>query len=291
MIFGEIDSALSIFERVRTWLTRKEITPDDNVASRLVRVFQAHGVYRNQIPRLLRHPLTWANIKDDETLLANLTDELLDAVANLFAIRREWLEGASEQIYPLHDFYKRPELFVDFIEQLRSQNTNTIQGVLLVGHSSRQEEDALIVLEETIGTLGEMSFCRYHLCNNWIFRYWKARAYLTAVVASAWRRKIHLFGRKVPIERIRDYREGKKFLEYAFDSALPVQGEPWYPEDMAIHPHCFLDGLDEGNYGHSEGLELWLELESRGIMDTGLAYAGIRDAFADVYAAALQWQK
>ena len=55
---------------------------------------------------------------------------------------------------------------------------------------------------------------------------------------------------------------------------------PWYPEDMALKPAHFLKGFD----AHEEdadrlGLSLWLDLESRGLMDTELPYTAVREAF------------
>jgi hypothetical protein len=278
MIFGELNAAVSLLDRLRKWVSPKR--PPETIASRLVQLFEAHGVNRNQIPRVVGHGLRPIDVHSDSALLGVLTDTLLDAAAKLFAIRREWLECASEQIYPLHDFYKHPEKFATFVDDLAGRSTNGHPaGVVLTANSNDHEDTALIVMEEPIGFVGDMPLYRYHLCHNWSFNYWKSRAYLTACVASAWNRDVSLMGREVPIEVIRTYRDGCRFLEYSLDGALPTKGRQWHPEDLAINPERFLEGLDEGAFGMQQGLQLWLHLEASGWMETGLPYQCVRAEF------------
>jgi hypothetical protein len=287
MILSEANALVSLVEKASRWLPRKKtqaLPEPESIASRLVRLFEAHGVHRNQISRVLGHGLRPIDLQTDESLMAVLTDEILDTAAALFAIRREWLDGASQQIYPLHDFYKRPDQFVRFIDGLFVIGPQLVRGVVLIARTDRgtnQEEDsAVIVLEQGIAELdSDRVLYRYHLCHNWSFDYWKSRAYLTACVASAWKREIHLMGREVPIETIRKYKDGERFLEYRIDNAFPIHGTPWYPEDMALKPEAFLEGLDEGDFGRRAGLSLWLELEAKGWMETGLPYTDVRQTF------------
>jgi hypothetical protein len=276
-IFSEINSLLSIWDRFRK--PAAKIKGNDTVASRFLQLFEAHGVHRNQIPRFFGHGLSLADVQDDSTILSRLSEELIEDACKLFAVRSEWLYGVDDQIYPLHDFYKVPGEFVDFIESLSADNDSFIEGVLLVAKIDKHDFDALIVLEVPIGSVGDKTICRYCLCNNWIFSYWKARAYLTACVASAWKRKISIIGRKVPIEIIKKYHNGIEFLQYENDGALPLIGTPWYPEDLALRPEIFLEGLGEGKSGKLLGLEMWLDLDDQGLMDTGINEAFPRQQF------------
>jgi hypothetical protein len=90
---------------------------------------------------------------------------------------------------------------------------------------------------------------------------------MTACVALSWNANVYLMGRRVPIELIRRYGEGNCYLDYGFDGGLPMCGALWHPEDMAVKPECFLDGLGEGEYGKKNALLLWLDMQSRGLMD------------------------
>jgi hypothetical protein len=197
-----------------------------------------------------------------------------------FAVRREWIEGASETIYPLHDFYKQSGRFPGFLDGLLSNaDSGALRGVLLVAERGQFELNALLILEEEIGSLVDNPLYRYHLCNNWNFDYWKSRAHLAACVAAAWARRVYILGRQVPISDIRKYREGLSLLDYRGESALPMLGRPWYPEDMAVSPACFLKGLLGEERAH--GLELWLELDSLGLMQTGLPYQHVCSSFEE----------
>lgn len=268
MIFGELESFFSLVGRAKRFLTRTA-TVKPTVSSRFVAIFQHHGIHRNQIPTFLKGQLTHAQVQDDETLLDALNEEVLVDVTSKFAVRREWLDGADSQIYPLHDFYKRPDDFVTWIDALASQ-PGTSTGVLMTARPGTDGFDALLVFEEQFAWIGEKPIYRYHLCNNWMFSYWKSRAYLTACVAAAWKRSVYVSGRYVDIDVLRRYQDGEEFLEYSYGSALPMSGEQWYPEDLALRPDVFLEGLGEEEFGRRSGLELWLRLDKQGLMDSDL---------------------
>lgn len=109
---------------------------------------------------------------------------MLDAACTLFAVRREWLDGADSVAHMSHDFYKRPKDFHIFINALQLSNTEErLSGELFAPNGSASDAEAILVLSEVIGSVGDEPIYRYHLCNNWYFSYWKARGYLTACVA------------------------------------------------------------------------------------------------------------
>jgi len=276
MFFGELNSAVSFFDKIVAW--RKSRRRIDTVASRFVSLFEAHGVHRNQMFRLLGHRSPIADLQNDDTLLRSLTEELLDQAATLFAVRRDWLDCATDEIYPLHDFYKKPAEFGLFLDGLL-RRIGDINGVVLVSESDQNEDTALIVIEETVSFLDEKPVYRYHLCNNWLFDYWKSRAFLTACVATAWNKKVYLMGRRVPIDVIRKYSFGTSFLKYEFDSALPTAGRHWHPEDMAVKPESFLEGVSEGDFGRRQAIDLWLQLDQLGFMKTDLPYNHVSRSF------------
>lgn len=271
MIFDEIESALSIWDRISKWFRPKQI--NESVATRFVRLYESHGVHKNQIPRFLGHGLKVADVKDDESLLPKLTEDVLSATVKLFAIRREWLDGAEDQIHPCHDFYKYPDSFSKFLDSLKEANPDGyIQGVLIAPMESCWEAEALLVLQETAGHIGDKPIYRYHLCNNWRFSYWKARAYLTACVAIACERRVYIHGVTKLNSEIAQLYSGETLLGWQGKGIWALGHTSWYPEDMALRTEVFLNGIDpeENESGIKNGLELWLKLESQGFMDTGL---------------------
>ncbi|NTV94154.1 MAG: hypothetical protein HGA75_01910 [Thiobacillus sp.] len=274
---GEISLGLNVFDRLRKlwgWYQAKRKQPSESVATRFIQLFEAHGVHRNQIPRFFGHDLQLKDVQDDAALIARFDESILDAACRIFAVRREWLDGADAQVHPDHDFYKYPKEFAVFLADLKAANPDgNLQGVLLAPHDPDVNAWALLVLQETIGFVGDKPIYRYHLCNNWGFDYWKARAYLTACVAIAWRNRVYVHGNYLPQEVINQFAEGDRLLCREGEEAWHgVKGRRrWDPEDMALRPVAFLDGVDpeQDDFGIRSGLKLWLELQPQ-YMDTGL---------------------
>lgn len=283
MIFGELDSAWSLWDRLKAWWSGR--TPlVESVAGRFIRLFETHGVHRNQIPRFFGGGLTVADVQSETSLIARLSEEILANACQLFAVRREWLDGSSNQAHPLHYFYKKPEAFAQFLDQLlRANPDGQLEGVVLLAPEVSGKENLLILLREIVGFVGETPIFRYHLLPDWLHSYWKSRAYLTACVAIAWKRTVHLKGRKVSMQDIEPIHEGQMLLGWQGEGFPIFRGGLWYPEDMALEPDAFLDGVDpeRNSFGIRSGLELWLELDERGLMDVGLKQGEARPKFIE----------
>ena len=273
MVLGEVTAALSLWDRVRKWWNGRKHPPADTVATRFVRLLESHGMHRNQIPRFIGHGLTLKDVQDDAALLAKLDEALLDAVCARFAVRREWLDGAEPQIHPVHNFYKQPEEFATFLENLISgHSTRDVTGMVLAATETNTDAESLIIFEEPIGTVGNKPIYRYHLVAGGPFGYWKSRAYLTAGVASAWKRGVYVQGRKLPGREITRLVLGKTLLGWQGKGIWGIGGDRWYPEDMALRPDAFLSGIDpeRDDFGIQSALRLWLDLDRRGLMGTGI---------------------
>lgn len=267
-MFSEIESFFNLINKAFRLFSKKPKQPE-SVATRFVNLFESHGVHRNQIPRFFGHGITVADIKNDDTLLPKLTEEILDAAVALFAIRREWLDGAETRIYPLHDFYKKPEEFGPFLDEIKNKKPDgQLNGVVYAPKEKLREGEAFIVLEEFIGSIGDKPISRFYICNNWLFDYWKSRGYLTASIAIAWRKDVHLRGVNAPAKEIAKFAHGEAFLELDEFGSLVLGSGKWYPEDMLLEPEAYLDGIDpeRDNYGIRAGLAHWLSLDKKGYM-------------------------
>ena len=276
MVFGEINSALSVWDRLSKWYRSRRnriVPPVESVATRFVRLLETHGVHRNQIPRFIGYGLTLKDVEDDATLLAKLNEEILEVACTRFAIRREWLDGAETQVHLDHDFYKYPEEFLSFVKDLIEKNQNgNMQGVLIAPNERDRQAPALLILQETVGRVGEKPIYRYHLCNNWTLTYWKARAYLTACISIAWKRRIYIHGISMPKETIEQLAYGETLLGWQGEGIWALGRMTWHPEDMTLQPEAFLEGIDpeKDNFGIKSGLKLWLDLDEEGLMDSGI---------------------
>lgn len=274
-MIGEILTGLNILEKLGKlwqWLRGRKSKPVESVATRFVRLFESHGVHRNQIPRFIGDGLTLQAVQDDASLLAKLDETLLDAACSKFAIRREWLDGVEAQIHLCHDFYKHPERFSRFIESLISSNPDgELCGVLVAPDKPAPNTETLLVLQEVVGWVGDKPVHRFHLCNNWVLDYWKSRAYLTACIAIAWKRAVYIHGVRLHSKQIARLAHGESLLGWQGEGISKLGPIRWHPEDMALKPEAFLDGLDpeQDNFGIKSGLRLWLDLEKQGLMDSG----------------------
>ncbi|MFA6283011.1 MAG: hypothetical protein WCV64_06640 [Desulfurivibrionaceae bacterium] len=282
-IIGLIKDLFEGISFVRNWFKKKNSKPENiasgddvfGMAQRFVQIYKSHGVERTQIPRFLGNEfgLTLPDVSTDEKLLHALKENIITKTCDLFGIRREWLDGAELKIYPTHDFYKQTQEFSGFVESLLVNNPDGgIRGVLLAPNERDWQVPALLILQETVGFIGTKPIYRYHLCNNWLFTYWKARAYLTACVAIACKRKVYIKGLYMPKKEIDQLASGNVLLGWQGEGIWELGHKSWYAEDMAIEPEAFLRGIDPelGNYGIKAGLKLWLELEQEGFMDTGI---------------------
>jgi hypothetical protein len=280
MVFGEINAGFSLWDRLTKWWHNKRNPPVESIVSRFVRLFESHGVHRNQIPRFFGQGLTLVDVQDDASLLAKLDEAMLDAACEKFAVRREWLDGAELQIHPYHDFYKNPKGFSELIASLVESNPDAhLQGVL-IAPDELDEANALIILQENIGYIGEKPIFRYHLCNNWLFTYWKARTFLTACVAIAWKQHVFIHGVFLSKSKIEKLEEGNSLLGWGGEGIWQFGSVRWYPEDMALTPDAFLKDIapERKNFGIKSALALWLDLDSQGLMDAGIKF-NVRELF------------
>ncbi len=271
-MLDQVDAALSLWDRFKRWRHTRNNPPAESVASRFVRLFESHGVHRNQIPRFIGYDLTLKDVQDDASLLAKLDEPLLEAACEMFAVRREWLDGAEKQVYPCHDFYKHPARFAAFLRELKNNNFDAdFQGVL-IAPEELGDANALLILQEAIGCVGKKPIYRYHICHNWLFTYWKARAYLAACVAIAWKEDVYVHGIRLSKKEIDKLAEGETLLGWQGEGIWELGYATWHPEDMALKPDTFLKNVDSeiDNFGIKSALKLWLDLDENGLMDTGM---------------------
>jgi hypothetical protein len=242
----------------------------DSVSARFVRLFESHGVSRNQIPRVFKHGLTLVDVDNDGILLEKLSldDSIIEDACNIFAIRREWLDGASPQVYPLHFFYREPDTVIKYIEKLNIIEGEFATQLFVFKPATKSlNSPALLIFQERIGMIDnnpDNPFYRYHLCSEHYYSSYKDRPYLAAIIASCSLRGILIRGFIVSEKVIMKIASGETI------PPLPLTKEVediWHPDDITLEPKVFLDGI---SYGKHAALKLWLELESKGCMKLGI---------------------
>lgn len=273
-MFDWLNGGLDFLERCHS-LWRRATAPE-TTAQRFRRLFTSHGVAEAQIPRFFDHGLTLADVADDARLTAALTPAMLADAAALFAIRLEWLEGATDQIYDVHDFYKQPAEAEAFFRALGERSSGEMLASLLIAPPSSDDADSILVVDEPIGALGERQICRYHLLGGWVYGYWKCRAYLAACVASARRHHVYVVGYGITAKACAQLNKGLAF-PVILDERSGYASRRWEAEDLTWKPDVFLKGINEPQC-FDKALQLWLDLDDCGYMNTGQGSA--RAAFA-----------
>lgn len=234
----------ALWKRVR----KQPASPVEKVAARFVELFDQHGVAVTQIPRLLP-AIGLATLASPASLLAALTPEVLETAWALFGVRREWLEGTSEQIYEHRFCYKMPHQFFEELTTLappamlapvRAFTTNKRLDYRST-HSQRLE----LVLVERVDWLGDIEIVRYRpFSDGWEWGYERTRLELKAIVAS-YGAPVPLF--KVSSEEIDSLYSGEIFPGRLFRSALltnPSLEDYCMPANRNVHARE-VDELDQ----------------------------------------------
>ncbi|HCE3742060.1 hypothetical protein HJ137_22500 [Vibrio parahaemolyticus] len=284
MIFGEIESFVSLVERVIKPFKKGDKTPQELLSTRLVSVFEAHGVHRNQIPNVIGHGLTFHDVSSDERLLEKLNNEILASTCNLFGINRDWLDGSSEEVYPTYNFYKYPQKFSNFLSELVTKcGCENLDGVLLTVDKVDRGTESVLILQETLGHINNKPYFRYYLCSGWVFSYWKSRGHIAASVAMCWKNQVYVRGLYLDASTVSRYASGESLLNFGQDGIHFPNGVRWYAEDLAEDPEMYLKNVDpeENKYGLDAALSLWFQLNNQGFLDTGYSDGTVLKKFSD----------
>jgi len=166
-IVGEATGAMGLLGKTWNWL-RDRLDPARVQAQRLILVFEAYGIARQQIPRLLPASLTLPNatFSSPDKLKAHVTPALPDWAAEHLAIDRSWLDGVGAQPHLIEDHYKALGGYRDWLAQ-RIEQVPHASRLLQVWkmHGSEIGPDAYgpvcLVYEEISEGLDGSEFSRY----------------------------------------------------------------------------------------------------------------------------------
>jgi len=159
--------------------TEPRFTSVIGVTERFLQLFKDHNVATTEIPRLIPQ-ITLEQLRDVDTLLSALTNEVIKNVANLFGVQREWIEGTSEQIYNPHYCYHYPEVFFQQFDSLNRENVFTpVVAFCLdqkLDYKREKEQPIVLVMIEKCADLGWKRIECYRIVgDDWGWEYWKSR--------------------------------------------------------------------------------------------------------------------
>ena len=233
-IVGEAIGVFGLLEKA--WnLLRDRLDPARAQAKRLIETFEAYGIARQQIPRLLPADLKLPNaaFSTPDKLKDKVTPELLDWAADHLAIGRSWLDRVAEVPHLKVDHYKAPARYRDWLAH-RLDATPNVARFLSVWKPQGQELPSgfgplCLVYEETTDGLDGSEFTRYWLLSDhWRLDHAPCLENLLAVIAVARSLDIWVFGLDVPTTQLEQLEAGRTLIP---EVAKRACGK-WHPEDL-----------------------------------------------------------
>lgn len=271
-MLDQVEAFFSLVDRFRRFCNKQSQQPaPENLAGRFIRLFEAHGVHRNQIPRFFDHGLQFKDVQDDAALLACLTDKHLADVCELFAVERQWLERGEGRVHARHQFYLHPLAFAAFLNDLLASH-KPVEGAdlraTLYGALQDTQVESTLVVSVPIGLLNDHVIYRYHLVDAGPLGYWKARVSAAALVAQALGRNLWVSGLNCDAKQLEKLTYAEGIWGLREQDLLTEGSRRLEVDDWLLEPAAFLEGVDPElhRFGTLSALDLWLTLEAQGLM-------------------------
>jgi hypothetical protein len=165
--------------------------PANVISDRLTRLFAAHDIQSNQIPRLLAS-IQYKDLESPKTLLPAITPAVIDTAAHLFGIRGAWLEGLDDAIYDVHWARGTPERLLSRLagaiaakgQKYSHFPLRVLTTSMNLDRQGQHQQWLLPVIVETVDELGETPVHRCHVFGD-VYR-WTNEAHRLELKAIAW---------------------------------------------------------------------------------------------------------
>lgn len=234
-ILGDGKGVVDLLSRGWTWVQVRR-DPVRAQAQRMIDAFEAHGIARQQVARMLPAELGIppASLSTADTLKDKVTPALLDWAADYLALDRSWLDGVGTRPHRRVDGYKNEGLYAEWLRQ-RLEVAPDVDRVLFVwtaedpvsGNTSGGP--VCLVYSEESAWLDGASLSRYWLLSDqWPIDHGSCVASMLTVVGIARSLGVLVVGRLVPTSVLRELEAGRIFAPQAQSRG----GKLWYPEDM-----------------------------------------------------------
>lgn len=241
-VVGEVTGVLGLLGKGWGWLEDR-LDPARSSAKRLIAAFEAHGVKRQQIIRLLPLPIlqvkpeiTMADFSVPRKLKAKLSPQLLDWAAEFLNVQRAWFDGLEVRPHVVVDHYKHPANYCAWLQSRQAQAPHVFRALSVwKGLGQRLDEGGCgkgplcLVYEETSDGLDGMELSRYWLLSDeWSLDHAPCVENMVAAVAVAQSFGILVTGREVPLDKLTRMEAGELLLPEAAGLARAT----WHPEDL-----------------------------------------------------------
>jgi hypothetical protein len=200
-----LNSLLGPASKLFAWL-KNRANPVRQQAARILQAFEAHGIQRTQINRLLPKHLQLLpfQLSDADELKKVLTQEHINWVAEFFALEREWLDGTSDAANQLIFSYKSPGKLHQWLTEHRLPAEQSLQFKLRLITSDTQPISPAsqgyfaVVLEELMEVNEDYQSRYYHLTNGARFDHPPCLLHLMQILAIANHHNLMLYRSVLP---------------------------------------------------------------------------------------------
>lgn len=231
---GDGKSLVDMLTRAWGWLQDRR-DPIRGQAHRLFAAFEAFGIPRQQIPRVLPSTLQIQpfHLSNADKLRDRISPALLDWASEYLNLSRRWLDGVDPQPHLRVDGYKNENVYDKWFSE-RKGIAPDVRRTLFVWAAADPTNTAAVVpislaYVEYGDWLDETELARYWLLSHeWSMSH--APCFISALRALelAQAHGIQTVGRVLPPSTLRALEGGRLFAPQANERS----GKLWYPEDM-----------------------------------------------------------
>jgi hypothetical protein len=241
-VVGEVTGVWGLLTKAWDWRQERK-DPTYRCANRLIRAFEAHGIKRQQVMRLLsqvalpaKPELTMADFSKPGKLKAKLSPQLLDWAAEYLNVQRGWFDDVDVRPHVVVDHYKQPACYREWFESRKAQAPHVFRALSVwKGAGQRLDEGGCgegplcLVYEETSDGLDGTELSRYWLLSNeWSLHHAPCIENMVAAVAVAKSLGIMVTGREMPLDKLVRLEAGDLLLP----EAAALGRAPWHPDDL-----------------------------------------------------------
>ena len=235
-VLGDGKGIVDLLTRGWTWVQERR-DPVRAQAQRVIDAFEAHGIARQQIARVLPPGLAIppASLSNADKLKDKVTLALLDWAADYLALDRRWLDGVGARPHRCVDGHRNEDVYADWLRQ-RLEIAPAVNRVLYVWTADDPDSGetnggpVCLVYSEDSAWLDGGSLSRYWLLSDqWPIDHGSCVVSMLKVVGIARSLGILVVGRLVPAPVLRKLEAGRIFAP----QAQARVGRIWYPEYMA----------------------------------------------------------
>jgi hypothetical protein len=233
---GEIKGGFDLLARGWNWF-RDRRDPVRVQSQRLIDAFEAHGVARQQIARVLSSELAIppAAFSSADKLRDKITPALLDWAANYLNLERRWLDGLDAHPHRHVEGYKNEAVYANWLRQ-RLEREPVVNRRLCIWASSDPNAESgtsgylsLVYVEEH-AWLDNQELSRYWLLSDqWPLDHAPCIVSMLKVVDIARAMGVVVVGRQVPGKTLKGLENGSLFAPQVSARV----GKIWYPADIA----------------------------------------------------------